>query len=103
MAGPWPEEPVEGMEYPLGMVPILEQVCGRGRGLAVCPSLGILVVPEVDRNALSVYALPRPSLVAQLAARTWGALMLPRDSYGYGLHWVRCGGTRSRPGLRSPP
>ena len=41
--------------------PALSTQCGRGCGLAVCPTLGLLVTSNFDDNTLSVFALPGSS------------------------------------------
>jgi hypothetical protein len=48
-------------------VPSLSTPCGRGRGLALCATTGLLVTSNIDNDTLIVFALPPhlPSAVTQ--------------------------------------
>ena len=49
-------------------VPALKTHCGRGVGLAACPTLGLLVTSNYRDNTLSVFALPAVGASASASA-----------------------------------
>ena len=51
--------PIQKWEFEnLMAVPQYSTACGTGRGMAACPSLGLLVTSEYTNNTLSVWSIP---------------------------------------------
>jgi hypothetical protein len=57
-------------------IPTFRTICGRGSGLAVCPTLGLLVTSSYNDNALRVFALPASATVHNAAAQCGSGLSL---------------------------
>ncbi len=75
-------------------LPALETQCGPGYGLAACPSLGLLVTSDKDKNTLSVWGLPGAASGGGGASGGAGA------SAGAGAGGASAGGGDGAVGLR---